>query len=219
MISVAIDASTYVGTVAVFGDRDLLAEGQTAMRGADREGLFPLVSATVERAGASERDIHRVVCGAGPGSFTSLRIAGSIAKGLAFGSGSPLFTVSSLALLPAAISDLAPGAYLAVLDALRGEVFVAGYHVDEAGELSEVLAERLVAATEVAAIARSTQSVPIGPGQPIEAAPHARGVARLQALIAKVGSVDLASWEPQYGRKAEAQAKWEAAHRRPLPTR
>jgi len=29
--------------------------------------------------------------------------------------------------------------------------------------------------------------------------------------------VDLASWEPDYGRLAEAQVRWEAAHGRPLP--
>jgi len=219
VISVAIDASTYVGTVAVFRDGDLLAEAQTAMRGADREGLLPLVSATVDRACAGSRDIRRVVCGAGPGSFTSLRIAGSIAKGLAFGTGCPLFIVPSLALVPAAVNDLAPGTYLAVLDALRGEVFVAGYRVDEAGGLNEVLPVRLVPATEVESIARSTQAVAIGPGQLRDAAPHARGVGRLAALIEEKGPVDLASWEPLDGRKAEAQAKWEAAHRRPRPTR
>ena len=36
------------------------------------------------------------------------------------------------------------------------------------------------------------------------------------ALIAGGGPVDLASWEPVYGRLAEAQVKWEAAHGRPL---
>jgi tRNA threonylcarbamoyladenosine biosynthesis protein TsaB len=30
------------------------------------------------------------------------------------------------------------------------------------------------------------------------------------------GPVDLAGWEPDYGRLAEAQVRWEAVHGRPL---
>jgi hypothetical protein len=32
----------------------------------------------------------------------------------------------------------------------------------------------------------------------------------------RVGSVDLDAWEPDYGRQAEAQARWEFMHGRPL---
>ena len=42
---------------------------------------------------ASTEVFDRIVCGAGPGSFTSLRIAGAIAKGLAFACDRPLFAV------------------------------------------------------------------------------------------------------------------------------
>jgi tRNA threonylcarbamoyladenosine biosynthesis protein TsaB len=37
----------------------------------------------------------------------------------------------------------------------------------------------------------------------------------LESVIEQ-GPVDLASWEPDYGRLAEAQVRWEAAHGRPL---
>ena len=43
------------------------------------------------------------------------------------------------------------------------------------------------------------------------AQPHARSAMRVEATV-----VDLASWEPAYGRLAEAQVKWEASHGRPL---
>jgi hypothetical protein len=56
----------------------------------------------------------------------------------------------------------------------------------------------------------------IGPGQRWEATPHARGVAPILGSIIESGPVDLASWEPDYGRLAEAQVRWEAAHGRPL---
>jgi tRNA threonylcarbamoyladenosine biosynthesis protein TsaB len=57
----------------------------------------------------------------------------------------------------------------------------------------------------------------VGPGQPEHSVdPHARAAARLSALIDATPAADLAGWEPAYGRLAEAQVKWEAAHGRPL---
>jgi hypothetical protein len=37
------------------------------------------------------------------------------------------------------------------------------------------------------------------------------------SLLERDGPVDLASWEPDYGRVAEAQRRWEAAHGRAMP--
>src|SRR5579871_1070450 len=101
VITLALDASTYTGTVAVLRGTELIAEGEAAMRGEREERLMPEVLETLQRAGCKVRDVQRVVCGAGPGSFTSLRIAGAIAKGIAMGNGAELFAVSSLALIPA----------------------------------------------------------------------------------------------------------------------
>ena len=57
----------------------------------------------------------------------------------------------------------------------------------------------------------------VGPGQPERSVePHARAAARLTKLIGATAPADLAQWEPAYGRLAEAQVKWEAAHGRPL---
>ena len=56
----------------------------------------------------------------------------------------------------------------------------------------------------------------VGPGQRLDFHPHARGVAPLLQSVVEHGPVDLASWEPNYGRLAEAQVRWEAAHGRPL---
>jgi hypothetical protein len=54
--------------------------------------------------------------------------------------------------------------------------------------------------------------------RPPEGAPHA---ARLIGLVAVEGGArqveDAQGWEPVYGRPAEAQARWEVAHGRPLP--
>lgn len=211
MISLALDASTYVGTVAVFDGDRLLASGEAAMRGRDAERLMPLVIDTLGRAGREISGVDRVICGAGPGSFTSLRIAASIAKGIAIGRGIPLIAVPSLPLIVAG-NEAAPGRYLAAIDALRGEFFV--QPVEVSGADIRMLGEpQLLSARAAEALGASLQASFAGPSIGKGWAPHARG-----ALLLRPGApVDLASWEPDYGRKAEAQTKWELAHSRALP--
>jgi tRNA threonylcarbamoyladenosine biosynthesis protein TsaB len=217
VITLVVDASTYVGTTAVLRDGEVLADAEATMRGRDAEALMPAVVATLSRADVSVRDLSRVVCGAGPGSFTSLRIAASIAKGIAVGVGCPLYAISSLALLAAGDGAPRPGRYLAALDALRGEAYVGGFSVDASGEIVVTMSPSLVRQQDVAGIARTLGAETIGPGQEIDRAPRARGVIALEAIIEGNGPVDLGSWEPAYGRNAEAQVRWEAAHGQPLP--
>src|SRR5512142_1116199 len=113
MLTLALEAATSIGSVAVFRGRELLASREVAMRSGAEEHLLPAIDDALRQAGATTRDLACVVCGAGPGSFTSLRVSASLAKGLAFAEGIPLFAVPSLALI-AADATLANGAYLAV---------------------------------------------------------------------------------------------------------
>lgn len=215
--TLAIDASTYQGTVAVLRDGDLAAAGSALMRGEHEERLMPALLATVADAGCTLRDVARVVCGAGPGSFTALRIAGAIAKGIAMGTGVPLFAVSSLALIVSGGEQaLAPGRWIALLDAMRDERHAALFEVGADGSVHE--GDRLgrVAAADIPAVCERLHARPVGPFEATVGWPHARGVARLIASIGAAGPVPLDGWEPAYGRLAEAQVKWEAAHGRAL---
>jgi tRNA threonylcarbamoyladenosine biosynthesis protein TsaB len=222
MITLAIDASTYDGDAALLDGERLLADGHTAMKRADRETLMPLVGDVLAQAGVSATAIDRVVCGAGPGSFTSLRIAGSIAKGLAFGLGRPLFAVPSLALVVGGAA-LVPGRYVAALDGLRGELYVGLYDVDARGDVTELEPARLIPAADLDRVAGENEArvvTPLPLDGAIRARPAARAVVHLSPWIERHGGpVDVASWEPAYGRLAEAQVRWESAHGKPLPAR
>lgn len=215
----ALDAALSVGTVAVLDGTRLLAERAVPMKGAHEERLLPAVLAALAEAGIAPRELSRVVCGGGPGSFTSLRIAASIAKGIATGSGAVLSAVSSHALVIAGAEPgaLPAGRYLVVTDALRGECFVSLVTVAGGGRVVTVGAGRRLAADAVAAAALEAGAQVAGPGQAHDLSPHARGVARLWELPGAIADVDLDRWEPDYGRLAEAQVKWEATHGRPLP--
>lgn len=210
MITLAIDASAQSGTVAVIRDGSIVATGLSAMRGTRSDGLMPAVAETLVLAAVKPAAIDGVACGAGPGSFTSLRIAAGIAKGFALGLGIPLYAVSSLGLTVAA-SPVPPGRYVVTLDALRDEWYAAVYVRLADGSVVEEQAPRLVAKADAVDFAASVDATLLG-GVGIHAEPHASGCVALVGAIEQAGPVDLERWEPAYGRLAEAQVKWEAAH-------
>ena len=217
-LTLALDASTYTASVALIEGTTLLAERTVAMRDPKHERLMPAVAEVLATVGA--REVARIVCGAGPGSFTSLRISASIAKGLASASEQPLYGVPSLALLVGGTpSPLEHGRWLALLDAMRGESFAQLFEVSPTGTISEASDLRVVKEQEIGAMVRAMKARTVGPGREIDAAPHARGVVRLGAHPSLQAAVNLASWEPEYGRLAEAQVRWEAAHGRALDGR
>jgi tRNA threonylcarbamoyladenosine biosynthesis protein TsaB len=211
-----IDAATYHGTVAVVDGHSVRAQRDAMMRGESEERLMPAVAATLADCALRPADLAGVVCGAGPGSFTSLRIAASIGKALATAASLPLMSVSSVLLIVAGQdAPVAPGRYLAMLDAMRGDVFASRCLVRADGCALVEAEVELVTEARAGQIAADEGRTMVGPRSSPAWFPHARGVARL-ADPAALTAADLTSWEPSYGRLAEAQVKWERAHGRRL---
>ena len=224
--TIALEGSTYNGSVALLRGSEVIAErtlgvveGSGKREAGRGEALMPAIAECLKETGIKREEIARIVCGAGPGSFTSLRVAGSVAKGLAVGYGVDLFAVSSLLLtLTGARPALPPGEYLSVLDAMRGEFYAARLTAGSDHVATQVGATRLITADELASLGGGKSGVRIiGPAQELDFHPHARGVAPVLESIIDGGPVDLALWEPDYGRLAEAQVRWEAEHGRSLP--
>lgn len=217
-VSLVMDAAAGAGTLALLRGDVLLAERSVVMKSEREERFLPAVIALLDEAGVPLHGCARLVCGAGPGSFTSLRVVGAAAKGLAMGAGLPLFAVPSLALIVAADDRTRhPGSrWLVTLDAMRDERYMALLTIGAHEAVATYESLGLAPASEIASHAERLRATPIGPDESHAALPHARGAARARALIAAAGPVDLATWEPVYGRLAEAQVKWEAAHGRPL---
>src|SRR5215212_6236320 len=92
----ALDASTEWLSVAVH-------DGSTATGIRERAGnasserILPLVARVLADAGTSLGRLAGIAYGAGPGSFTGVRIACGVVQGLAFGAGLPVFGVPTLA--------------------------------------------------------------------------------------------------------------------------
>jgi tRNA threonylcarbamoyladenosine biosynthesis protein TsaB len=92
------------------------------------ERLLPMIDAALAEAGWSLSDLDGVAFGAGPGSFTGIRIGCGVAQGLAFGGGLPVIPVPTLV----AIAHEAFRAHgwehvLAGLDARMRELYAAAY--------------------------------------------------------------------------------------------
>ena len=224
--TIALEGSTYNGSVALLRGSEVIAErtlGGKAGGGRREAGrgdaLMPAIAECLKETGIEREEIARIVCGAGPGSFTSLRVAGSVAKGLAVGYGVDLFAVSSLLLtLTGARPTPSPGEYLSVLDAMRGEFYGMRLTLGSDHVATQTAPTMLITGDELTALAGGKSEMRIiGPGQELDFHPHARGVAPVLESIVDGGPVDLALWEPEYGRLAEAQVRWEAEHGRSLP--
>jgi len=136
----AIETATRQLSVALqVGDRHVSRSARAASGGS--EFLLPWIQALLAETGSRFDDIEAIAFGAGPGSFTGLRLACGIAQGLAFGLQRPVIPVGSLAAL--AIASGEPRVY-ACLDARMNEVYVAAYEIDALG-CHEVLAPRACA--------------------------------------------------------------------------
>jgi tRNA threonylcarbamoyladenosine biosynthesis protein TsaB len=108
--------------------------------------LLVLADELLTQAGLAWPDVRLVAVGTGPGSFTGLRIGVATARGLAQSLGVGLVGVGTLRALAAAASAPGAGPVAAVLDARRGEAFVAVYDGER-----ELLAPSAVAPEDLAA--------------------------------------------------------------------
>jgi tRNA threonylcarbamoyladenosine biosynthesis protein TsaB len=231
----AIDTATAVASVAV--GTPPLADSITVLGGprAQAAQIIDLVDRALAPLEARPGDLAGILIADGPGSFTGLRIGWAAAKGLAQERGLPLVAAPSLlAAAAGATAVLGPVPVAACFDALRGQVFAAVYvvHPTRVETLVPPVActpEELVArsplrprvavgdgATRYAAEMErwtGTPALPTASLQPSAVSLLAlHGVADAERLLA-----DPLAAEPDYGRPAEAQARWEARHGRPLP--
>ena len=155
----ALDTATSTASVALYdaGADRVLAEQTWQARRRQTEETLPVLQAMMARLDREPEAIDAIAVTTGPGSFTGVRIAISMAKGMALGlpQRPRLVGVPTLAVTAAPWIDLAVGAGATVwafLQAGRGRynwtVFEAGMrlHRPTAAEHSSGNAERLAAA-------------------------------------------------------------------------
>jgi tRNA threonylcarbamoyladenosine biosynthesis protein TsaB len=142
VIVLAFDTATPRTAVALqthddAAPREAVHDPEPGERPGHTQRLLPLAAELLRQEGLTFAELDLIAVGLGPGTFTGLRIGVATARALAQATGAELAGVSSLRALAANVQ--APAA-LAVLDARRGEAFVAGYAGD-----AEVLAPAALA--------------------------------------------------------------------------
>lgn len=129
----AIDTSTEIASIALFTGDELLCAEQSNPK-THAQFILPMIDQLMVNSGLQMNQLDGIVFGCGPGSFTGLRIACSITKGLAYAHDLGLIPVSNLVAIAWSARQLTQGAHspvLAVLDARMNEMYWAYFAKDQ----------------------------------------------------------------------------------------
>ena len=215
----AVDASATVGSVAAV-TATALVERSLDAASVPSDSLGGTLAEAIAAAGGSPAHLAGIVVGLGPGSLTGLRVALATVKGLAYGRRTPVYGVSSLALIAAGHG---PGLVAPVLDARRGDVFCALYEVGGDGVPRALIDDAARRPAELVALLAPHRGSPLrlvgfapprfveiaalssSPPAPVPAPRAAAGLLLAAARIRAGEADDLAAVAPRYLRVSEAE--------------
>jgi tRNA threonylcarbamoyladenosine biosynthesis protein TsaB len=229
----AIDTATDRASVALGGRRGgPVWEHQISGARRHAGSLLPAIEDLLRQAGRSLDDLEGIALSDGPGSFTGLRVGAAVAKALVHSRGLELWVAPSL-LVRAAGAPAIDGVVLSFANALRGDVYAAGYRLNPEQIETSLAPGVYQPAALISNGARPSLAIGEAPpeilsafenwvGRPVITGPRSYPAAvHLLELVGRPGGAArveaVAGWEPVYGRPAEAQVRWESAHGRPLP--
>jgi tRNA threonylcarbamoyladenosine biosynthesis protein TsaB len=207
-VILGLDTATPATVVAVLPDDGEPVELRHEPGPGERPGhatqLLALARRALDAVGADFADVRRIGVGVGPGTFTGLRIGVATARALAQATGAAVAAVSTLEALCVAAGT--KGAVLAVLDARRGEAYVAAFRDGE-----RLLAPMAVAPEGLAALADPGQAVRfrdrLEPAAevPADASPlHGASALAVCRLAREAHPVDRDALLPEYVRLPDA---------------
>ena len=119
----ALETSTEYCSVALWQDGNISSRCELAGQ-KHSELLIAMLDEVLREAGVKLAQLDGIAFGAGPGSFTGVRIACGVAQGLALGAGLPVVGVCTLQALAQASGH---NKVIAALDARMNEVYHAAY--------------------------------------------------------------------------------------------
>jgi tRNA threonylcarbamoyl adenosine modification protein YeaZ len=191
-VILAIDGASTDLSVAL-ADSAGAVVAEDAWSSAQRQSaeLLPRVITLLQHAHVTLQDLSAIAVGSGPGSFTGLRVAMALAKGLSVGLGRPIVGVPSLV----AWLDAAPGASAAVVRAGAREVYV----VSRASSEPRIVDRDALGAVRGPLVAPSELSEAFGLAGTVP--PRAAGAIATRAanrLAAAPSGDDVAELEPIY---------------------
>ncbi|WHZ20731.1 MAG: tRNA threonylcarbamoyladenosine biosynthesis protein TsaB [Rhodanobacteraceae bacterium] len=143
----AIETATEACSVALLHGDALIDRTELAPR-RHAELVLPMAESLLAEAGIVRKQLDAIAVGRGPGAFTGVRLAISVAQGLALALDIPVVPVSSLAAL--AMQALKNGAaILAVIDARREEIYAGTFQYGANGLVEPLGLEHVLAASDL----------------------------------------------------------------------
>ncbi len=127
----AVDTSTDACSVALLHDGNVYSSHELMPR-EHTLNILPMVEALLAENGVAVSQVEGFIVGAGPGSFTGLRIAFGVVQGLAFACNKPvavISTLSALAYQAVQLSELKEGSMLTTIDARMKELYWSRFEV------------------------------------------------------------------------------------------
>lgn len=127
----AVDTATERCSVALWMDGEIIQRERLLNR-AHAEAVLPMVNEVLAEAGFALSQMDGIAFGRGPGGFTGVRVAVSVAQGLAFGTGLPVLPVSDLAAVAYGVFRRhAEQRIMVCMDARMGEVYAGAYAISD----------------------------------------------------------------------------------------
>ncbi|NTS78444.1 tRNA (adenosine(37)-N6)-threonylcarbamoyltransferase complex dimerization subunit type 1 TsaB [Catenovulum sp. SM1970] len=141
----AIDTSTEACSVAVLTQDNVYSEFDICPR-EHNQRVLPMVDKLLAQAQLKLNQIDAIAVGAGPGSFTGVRIATGIVQGLAYGAKLPVAPVSSLAAMAhSAFRQEQSQNIICAIDARMSEIYLGAFQVSKLGQIQQVIGEAVTA--------------------------------------------------------------------------
>ena len=123
MLILGIDTSTKICTCSIFdSENGVIAETSLSVKKNHSNIVMPIIDNLFKISDLNINDIDKIAVAIGPGSFTGVRIALGIAKGLAMALNKPLIAVNELDILEA-IADGNENETIPLIDARKERVY------------------------------------------------------------------------------------------------
>lgn len=133
MLILGIDTSTKICTCSIFdSENGVIAETSLSVKKNHSNIVMPIIDNLFKISDLNINDIDKIAVAIGPGSFTGVRIALGIAKGVAMALNKPLIAVNELDILEA-IADGNENETIPLIDARKERVYYKyqGNYIDD----------------------------------------------------------------------------------------
>ena len=119
----SIDTSGQLLSIALLKNDSLTEESYSSDK-KHSENILPLLKKLMDKSDINFGDLNGVAFGAGPGSFTGVRIAAGVAYGIAYAHNLPIVGINNLEAIAKKVDK---GVVIPCVDARMGELYMGAY--------------------------------------------------------------------------------------------